>query len=182
MVRSFKETKVKLELPADSDILLTVEKAIRGRLCHSINSSAEANNKYMKDYNKNKGSSYLKYWDVNNLYGWSMSQKLSVSGFKWVEDFSEFNEDFIKNYSEKSNEEYFIKVDVQFPENLHELHNDLPFLPKINKTDKVKNFVADLRDTKRIYYAHKKSKKNIKCRIIFEKKFTKSLNLIKKLG
>ena len=53
----------------------------------------------MKDCDKNKEFSYLKYWDVNNLYGWAMSQKLAVNYFKWVKDISEFNEDFIKSYN-----------------------------------------------------------------------------------
>ena len=52
---------------------------------------AKANNKFIKDNDKNKESSYFKHWDVNNLYGWAMSQKLSINGFKWVEDLSEFN-------------------------------------------------------------------------------------------
>ena len=52
---------------------------------------AKANNKFMKGDDKNKESSYFKHWDVNNLYGWAMSQKLSINGFKWVEDLSEFN-------------------------------------------------------------------------------------------
>ena len=67
-----------------------VEKGIRHGICHSINKYAIANNKYMKDYDKNKESSYLKYWNVNNLYGWAKSQKLPVNDFKWVEDISEF--------------------------------------------------------------------------------------------
>ena len=53
----------------------------------------------MKDCDKNKEFSYLKYWDVNNLYGWAMSKKLAVNYFKWVKDISEFNEDFIKSYN-----------------------------------------------------------------------------------
>ena len=56
----------------------------------------------MTDYDKNKETSYLKYWDLNNLYGWVMSQKLLLNGFKWVEDLSEFDEGFIKSYNEKS--------------------------------------------------------------------------------
>ena len=78
-------------------MLLVVEKSIRGEICHAIHQYTKANNKYMKDYNKNKGLSYLKYWDINNLYGWAMSQKLPVNGFKWVENTSQLNEDFIKS-------------------------------------------------------------------------------------
>ena len=85
-------------------MLLMVETGIRRRICHSIYWYAKANNNYMKDYDKNKEPSYLKYWDVNNLHGWAMSQKLSVSDFKWVEDISEFNEDFIESYNDESDE------------------------------------------------------------------------------
>ena len=71
----------------------------------------------MKDSDKNKESSYIKYWDVNNLYGWAMSQKLPVNNFEWI-----FNKDFVKSYNEESNEEYFLEVDVQYLEKLHERH------------------------------------------------------------
>ena len=63
--------------------------------------------------------SYLKYWDVNNLYGWAMSQKLPVNNFKWIKDTSQFNEDFIKRFNKGSDEGYFLKVDVHSPEKLH---------------------------------------------------------------
>ena len=56
----------------------------------------------MKDYDKNEESSYLQYWDVNNVYGWAMSEKLSINNFKWIENTSQFNVDFIKNYNEES--------------------------------------------------------------------------------
>ena len=79
---ALKKTEVKLELLTDIDMLLMVEKGIRGGTCHAIHQYAKANNKYMKDYDKNKESSYLKYWDVNNLYGWAMSQKLPVNEFE----------------------------------------------------------------------------------------------------
>ena len=65
-------------------MLLTVEKDIRGKIFHAIHWYAEANNEYVKNYDKNKESSHLKYWDVNNLHGLAMSQKLPVDGFKWV--------------------------------------------------------------------------------------------------
>ena len=93
---ALKKVKVKLELLADIDILLMVEKVIRGGICHVINRYAKANDKYIKDYDKNKESSYLEYWDVNNLYGWAMSQKLPVNNFKWTGNISEFNESYKK--------------------------------------------------------------------------------------
>ena len=90
----------------------------------------KSNNKYMKDYDKHKESLYLKYWDVNYLNGWAMSQKYPVNKLERIEDTSSFNEDFIKNYNEKNDEGYFIEVGVQYPEKFNELHNDLPFLPE----------------------------------------------------
>ena len=90
----------------------------------------------MKDYDKNKESSYLKYWDINNLSVWAMSLMLPVNNFEWIEDTSQFNEDFIKNYNEESDEGCFLEVDIQYPEKLHELHNDLTFLPERMKIEK----------------------------------------------
>ena len=78
-------------------MLLIVEKGIRGGICHAVYWYVKANSKYMKDYDKNKESLYLKFWDVNDLYGWEMLQKLPVSNFKWIEDTSQFNEDFMKS-------------------------------------------------------------------------------------
>ena len=103
-------------------------------------------NKYMKDYDKNKQSSCLKYWDLHNLYGWAVSQKLSVNSFEWMEVTSFFNEDFIKNYNEENDEEYFSEVDIQYPEKLHELHNYLPFLPERMKLGKFEKLVTNLYD------------------------------------
>ena len=77
-----KKTNIKLELLTDYDMLLMVEEEIRGGICHSIHRYAKANNKYMKDYNKNIESSYIQYLDANNLYGWAMSQRLPVNKFK----------------------------------------------------------------------------------------------------
>ena len=90
-----------------------VEKGIRGGICNRIHRYANANNKYMKDYGKNKESPYLKYWDVNNLYEWARSQKLPINKFEWIEETFQFNEDFIKNYNEESDEGYFLEVNVQ---------------------------------------------------------------------
>ena len=88
---ALKKTKVKVDLLTDIDLLLMVKKGIRGEISHSIYSYARANNKYLKDYDKNKELSYLKYWDVNNLYGRAMSQKLPVTNFQWIKDTFQFN-------------------------------------------------------------------------------------------
>ena len=87
----------------------------------------------MKHYDKNEESLYLKYWDVNNLYGWAISQKLPVNNFKWIEETSQLNKNFIKNYNEENDEGYFLEVNVQYLEKLHELHDDLLFLPERKK-------------------------------------------------
>ena len=84
MASMFKKTKVKLELLTDIDMLLMLEKGTRGGICQAIHRCAKANNKYMKNYNKNIESSYLIYLDASNLCGWAMSQKLPVNGFKRV--------------------------------------------------------------------------------------------------
>ena len=95
----------------------------------------------MKNNDKNKESSYLKCWDVNNLYGWTMYQKLLLGGFKWVEETSQFNEDFIKSYDEDTDEGYFLEVDVQYPVNLRNLYNDLLFFPDRIKIEKVEKLL-----------------------------------------
>ena len=66
----------------------------------------------MKNYDKNKELSYLQYWDGNNLYGWEMSQRLSVNYFEWIKETSQFKEGFIKSGKEESDEEYFLEVGV----------------------------------------------------------------------
>ena len=75
-----------------------------------------------------------------------MSQRLPVNHFKWIEDTSQFNEDFIKNYNEESDERYRLEVDIQYPEKLDKLHNDSPLLPERMKIEKVKKYVTNLHD------------------------------------
>ena len=84
----------------------------------------KANNKYTKNYVKNFESSYIEYLDANNLYGWAMSQKLSVNAFKWVKqkELSKFNEDFIKTNDKNSKKGYFLQVDIDYPKELFNLH------------------------------------------------------------
>ena len=128
-------------------MLLLVEEGIRGGICHSIHRHAKANNKYMENYNKNEESLYIQYLDVNNLYGWAMSQKLPVNNLKWVEDTSKINEEFRKNHNENSYKGHILEVDVKYPKKLHDLHSDLP-LPKRIKIDKCKKLVCHLDNKK----------------------------------
>ena len=122
-----------------------VKEGIRGRICQVILRYAKANNKYMNNYDK-KIITYLMYLDTNNLYGRRMSQKLSLNGFKWVEDLSQFNEDLIKNYDENSDKGYFLKVDIDYRKKLFNRHKDFPFLPKREKTNKCEKLVCNLKD------------------------------------
>ena len=135
-----------------------VEAGIRGGICHSIYRYVRTNNKYMKYYDRNEETSYIQYLDANNLYGRAMSQKLPVNGFKWIEDISEINEEFIKNYDENNDKGYILEVDVKYPRKLHDLHSDLPFLSKRIKIDKCKKLVCNLRNKKK-YVVHIKSLK-----------------------
>ena len=148
-----KRTKVELELLTDIDMLSMVEKGTRVGICQALHRHAKANNKYMKNYNKDVISSYLMYLDANNLYGWAMSQKLPVNGFKWVEKLSRFNEIFIKNYNENSDIGYFLEVDIDYPKELFNLHKDLPFLPERKKVNKVEKLICGIEDKEK-YVVH----------------------------
>ena len=96
---------------------------------------------------------YLKYWDENSLYRWAISEKLLADCFRWTENTSQFNKDFIEYYNEDRNEGYVLEVDIQDPEKTHDLHNDLPFSPKRTKIEKVEKVVATLHDKKE-YFIH----------------------------
>ena len=91
-----KKTEVELELLTNIDMLLMAEKEIRGGISQAIHRYAKANNKYIKNYDKNTTSSYFIYLDAKNLYGWAKSQKLPVNVFKWVKKLSKFDKRFIK--------------------------------------------------------------------------------------
>ena len=117
MASLFKKTGVKLELITDVDMLLMIEKGIRGGICHSVYRHAKANNKYMKIYDKNNESSHIIYMDANNLYGYAMSKILPVDGFEWVEDLSTIDEDFIKKYDEVSDVDISLKKMLNIQKN-----------------------------------------------------------------
>ena len=111
---------------------------------------ATANNKYMRNHNKDKKSSYVMFWDANNLYQWAMSQKLPVDGFKWVKNKSQFNKDFTKKCNEDSDRGYILEVDVKYPNDLNKLHNNQPFLAERMKIKKCCKLVCNLSNKSRI--------------------------------
>ena len=134
-------------------MILMIQKGIRGGICQATHRYAKANNKYMKNYDKNIESSYIEYLDANNLYGRAMSQKLPISAFKWVEDLSQFNESFIKNYYENSDIGYFLEVDIDYLKSLFNIHKVLPFLPERKKVEKVEKLICSIEDREK-YVIH----------------------------
>ena len=115
----------------------------------------------MKNYNTNEESSYIQYSDANNLYGWAMSKKLPVNGFKWTDNNETaepsakhvINEEYIKNYNENDKKGYILEVDIKYPKKLHDLHSDLPFLPERMEINKCKKLVCNLYNKKK-YVVH----------------------------
>ena len=141
-----KKTNVKLELLTDVGMLLMYEAGKRGGISQPIHKYAAANNKYMKNYNKNISSPYLQYLDTNNLYGWEMCKKLPVGNFRWAKNLSLYTEDFIKNYKDNSDNGYLLEVAVHYAKTLQHLHKDLPFLCERRKSSKSTKLITSLED------------------------------------
>ena len=124
-----KMTDIKLELMTDIDMFQFIEKGLRGGISYIANRYGKANNKYMKDYNKDKPPKYIMYLDANNLYGWAMSQYLPTGGFKWLKQNKIDNLDLGK-YNEQSKKGLILEVDLEYPNELHDIHNDYPLAPE----------------------------------------------------
>ena len=148
-----KKTNVELDLITDYDMVLMIEDGIRGGICHAIKRYTKANNYYMKDYSKNKESSYIQYLDANNLYDMATCEKLPVKGFKWMVDISRIDKNFVKRYNKNSCKGYILKVDVNYPRELQDLHRDFPFLPEKIVVNNTKKLICNLQD-KKDYVVH----------------------------
>ncbi|GFU54658.1 uncharacterized protein TNCV_2161271 [Trichonephila clavipes] len=121
----FYMSRVKLELFTDLDMHLFVERGIRGGISMISHRFSSANNKYLDSYDENKPSKYILYLDANNLYGWAMSQPLPTHGFEWITQPIDFME-----IPDESDIGYILEVDMDYPQNLHNLHNDYPLAPE----------------------------------------------------
>ena len=130
-----KMTNIKLELMTDIDMFQFIEKGMRGGISYIANRYGKANNKYMKEYDEKAPSKYIMYLDANNLYGWAMSQYLPTGGFKWMTE-KQINKINLAQYNEDSNKGLILEVDLEYPKELHDLHNDYPLGPeKVKVTD-----------------------------------------------
>ena len=151
-----KITNIQLELLSDVNMLLMFEKGIRGGISIISNRYGEANNKYMKKFNKKKLNKFLMYLDANNLYGWAESQKLPTHGFKWLtsgEMEKLFNNQIVQVWEKIP---CILEVDLEYPKKLHNLHNDYPLCPERVKCGNVEKLIPNLRDKKN-YVIHYKN-------------------------
>ncbi|KAK3720534.1 hypothetical protein QZH41_001987 [Actinostola sp. cb2023] len=127
-------TGVELELLTDPDMYLFVEEGLRGGISMITHRHAKANNPYVQDYNPEQPHNYLMYLDANNLYGWAMSQSLPVNNFGWLcpGEVEELQENLM-TLSDDGTEGYILEVDLEYPKELHDLHNDYPLAPERQK-------------------------------------------------
>ena len=128
-------TGIKLELMTDVDMFQFIEKGLRGGISYIANRHGEANNKYMSGYNTEKPSKYIMYLDANNLYGWAMSQYLPTGGFRWMTE-KQIQKVNLAACTEDRKKGMILEVDLEYPKELHELHNDYPLASEKMKVTK----------------------------------------------
>ena len=148
-----KKTGIRLKLLQDPDMLLMFERGIRGEITQSVHRYAAANNPYMEEYDSNKPTNYLQYLDAKNLYGWAMSQPLPTGEFRWINCDNWDPKRLVDMFSAEKNHGYLLEVDVDYPKELHDLHNDIPFMCNKMKVNGVEKLIPNLYD-KRKYIVH----------------------------
>ena len=153
---ALKVTKVELELLTDPDMLLMIEKGIRGGVSMISTRYGKANNPYMGDsYDPNQPTKYISYLDANNLYGWAMCKPLPTHGLEWME------QDELNNWKKLSDSEgtgCILEVDLEYPKELHDLHNDYPLAPELMEVNKIEKLIPNL-NNKTNYIIHHESLK-----------------------
>ena len=140
-----KITKVELELLKDYEMLMMVEKGIRGGVSMISTRYGKANNPYMKDYDPDQPTKFISYLDANNLYGWAMSKPLPTHGFRWMK------REELKNWK---NQPCILEVDLTYPEKHHDLHNDYPLAPERITVNKVEKLIPNLNDKTKYVIHH----------------------------
>ena len=135
-----KMANIKLELMTDIDMFQFIEKGMGGEVSYITNRYGKANNKYMKEYDEKVPSKYIMYLDANNLYGWAMSQYLPTDNFKWMSN-KEINKIDLGKYKANGKKGLILEVDLEYPQELHDMHNDYPVAPEKVKVSK--NMLSD---------------------------------------
>ena len=147
---SLKKTQVKLELLNDIDMLQMIEKGTRGGVSMISNRFGKAINKYMgKDFDPEKPSTFIPYLDANNLYGWAMCEPLPVGGFEWVDE---------KEFENWRNFSCILEVDLDYPKELHDPHNDLPLAPERIIVNNVEKLIPTLNNKEKYAIHHRNLK------------------------
>ena len=130
-----KMTNIKLDLMTDIDMFQFIEKGMRGGVSYIANRYGKANNQFMKEYDQKVPSKYIMYLDANNLYGWAMSCCLPTGNFKWMTD-KELSKLDLGKYKADGKKELTVEVDLEYPQELHDIHNDYPVAPEKVKVPK----------------------------------------------
>ena len=145
-----RKTRVRLELLTNPDMLQMSERGIRGGITQAVHHYASANNHYLgSKFNPSEESSYLQYLDANNLYGWAMSQPLPTGRFRWVS----IEPNKVGKLAAHTDKDYMLEVDVSYLRDLHDSHNDLPFMCERLKIGSIEKLVPNLHH-KRSYVIH----------------------------
>ena len=151
------------------DMLLMFERGIRGGITQAVHRYASANNPYMEEYDKDKETNYLQYLDANNLYGWAMSQPLPTGEFRWINCDGWDPEKLVNMLSKEKKYGYLLEVDVKYPRELHNLHNDIPFMCDKMNINGVEKLIPNLYDKKKYIIHIRALKQAIDHGLILEK-------------
>ena len=127
-------TRIELHFISDIDMHLFIEKGMRGGISYIAKRHSKVNNKYMECYDSSEESKYITYLDANNLHGWAMSQYLPYSELKWLNQ-KEIRHFCLKFVNENSSVGYILEIELEYPSELHGLHNDCPLAPEKLETN-----------------------------------------------